>query len=350
VSSSFRLGIDENGLGARLGPLVVTSVLAEVDERGARALSRKLPKSMRPDLDDSKRVVAHGDVALGEAWARALLGIDAKSPAALLERLLIDARAELRAPCPRHVEAQCWSESDEGFSAEPEMLERVLAHRAALERRGIRFVAVRSRVVCTNRLNELRARGINRFVADLHAMESLVLAQRALARAELHAVCGKVGGIGAYSRFFGPLGGRLHATLQEKPAKSAYHFPGIGEVSFVRDADGRDVLVMLASLVGKYVRELFMARIARFYPRPAPASAPSGYHDPVSAAFVEETALARRTRRVPESCFERARDDVDTEPKTKAAPARKQRVAEEKGRTSATLELFTEGCSDARRA
>ncbi|HLV68030.1 MAG TPA: hypothetical protein VKY73_19565 [Polyangiaceae bacterium] len=350
MSSCFRLGVDENGLGARLGPLVVTSVLAEVDERGARALSRKLPKSMRQDLDDSKRVVAHGDVALGEAWARTLLGLDAQSPAALLERLLADGAAELRAPCPRHVEAQCWSTSGEAFGAEPEVLKRVIAHRGALERRGIRFVSVRSSVVCTNRLNALRARGINRFVADLHAMESLVLAQRALAGADLQAVCGKVGGIGAYSRFFGPLAGRLHVTLQEKPAKSAYHFPGIGEVCFVRDADGRDVLVMLASLVGKYVRELFMARIARFHPSPSPANAPSGYHDPVSAAFVERTALSRRARRIPDACFERARDEIGSDPKPASAPARRRRSTDTKRRASATLELFSDGRAAARRA
>ena len=30
---THRIGIDENGLGARLGPLVVTGVLAAVDER-----------------------------------------------------------------------------------------------------------------------------------------------------------------------------------------------------------------------------------------------------------------------------------------------------------------------------
>ena len=31
----------------------------------------------------------------------------------------------------------------------------------------------------------------------------------------------------------------------------------------------------------------------------------SGYHDPVTAAFVEATKVARREMRVPEECFER---------------------------------------------
>jgi len=31
---AFRIGADENGLGPRLGPMVVTAVLAEVTEAG----------------------------------------------------------------------------------------------------------------------------------------------------------------------------------------------------------------------------------------------------------------------------------------------------------------------------
>ena len=45
VAEAFRIGVDENGLGSRVGPLVVTAVLARVDERGGVALRRKLPKN-----------------------------------------------------------------------------------------------------------------------------------------------------------------------------------------------------------------------------------------------------------------------------------------------------------------
>ena len=107
-----------------------------------------------------------------------------------------------------------------------------------LRERGIEFVAVRSSVVCTERLNHARKGGKNRFVSDLHAMEALVLELRRMAGENVTAVCGKVGGIGEYSRYFGPLGGWLHSILGEAQAKSAYHFPTIGELRFVRDADG----------------------------------------------------------------------------------------------------------------
>jgi hypothetical protein len=177
------------------------------------------------------------------------------------------------------------------------------------------LVAVKSSVLCTQRLNASRERGINRFVADLHAMEALVLALRRQAGARVRAICGKVGGIGAYGKFFGPLSGQLHTVLEEGQARSAYYFPLVGEVHFVRDADAKDPLVMLASLVGKYVRELLMARIARFYGEPNEEyRAPSGYHDPVSHAFVQRTALIRSKTRIPDACFERARDLEAAEP------------------------------------
>lgn len=309
---AYCIGADENGLGARLGPLVVTAVLARVRQPVGRALRRRLPERLAADLDDSKRLVSHGNIALGEAWARALAAPEATSPHELFEALSLEGTERLVQPCPSHVEAQCWSAAGESFEADDELLERVGRHRAALERRGIEILRVQSSVVCTKRLNDKRAAGQSRFVADLHAMEELVLSLRGHAGSDVHAVCGKVGGIGDYPSFFGPLSGRLHAVVEQRRALSEYRFPGLGEIRFEQDADARHVLVMLASLVGKYVRELLMARIPRFYAQAGddePATC-SGYNDPVTERFVQLTLPERRRRRVPATCFEResARD------------------------------------------
>jgi ribonuclease HII len=307
---TYRIGADENGLGSRLGPLIVTAVLARADERGLKALARKLPKAMRGTLDDSKRLVSHTDVRLGEAWARVLAGGSPATPAELFAKISLEGVDKLGEPCPKQAKKQCWSVEGETFEAEPELVERVEHHLELLRQRGIEFVAVRSSVVCTERLNHARKGGKNRFVSDLHAMETLVLELRRLAGENVTAVCGKVGGIGEYSRYFGPLGGWLHSILGEAHAKSAYHFPTVGELRFVRDADAADPLVMLASLVGKWVRELFMGRIARHYPSPD-EDRPSGYHDPVTARFVKRTALVRKKRSIPDRCFERDRDPLE---------------------------------------
>jgi len=304
----YRVGADENGLGARLGPLVVTAVLARVDDRGRRTLSRKLPRAIRADLDDSKRLMSHTDVALGEAWARALIRAPVKSPGELFERLSLEGSGKLKKRCESHVAGQCWNERGEVFLAEAADVLRVTKHREALAERGVELLSVRSSVVCTKNLNDAKQRGTNRFVADLNAMEALVLELRAQAGGEIEAVCGKVGGIAEYSKFFGPLSGRLHAILGEGRARSGYRFPGLGELHFVRDADAADPLVSLASLVGKYVRELFMSRIGLHYSdAESQEKRPSGYHDPVTAGFVVRSALLRQSRKIPDHCFERER-------------------------------------------
>ncbi|HEY6558883.1 MAG TPA: hypothetical protein VI072_16475 [Polyangiaceae bacterium] len=309
VTSTYRIGVDENGLGARLGPLVVTAVLARVDAAGQVTLKRKLPKRVRQDLDDSKALVSHKDFSLGEAWARALCPAELGRPSQLLERISLEDAGTLQKPCPQHVTSQCWSQRGEAFMAGDDVVQRLRTHLAFLAARGVQIVEVRSSIVCTKRLNEARERGHNRFVSDLHAMERLVLALRKTAATDVHAVCGKVGGMGEYSKFFGPLSGYLHAIMSQGREQSSYRFPGIGELHFVRDADAKDPLVMLASLVGKYVRELLMERVARYYLRASDEnSRPSGYHDPHTARFVQATALLRSNRRVPEGCFERARD------------------------------------------
>jgi len=247
-------------------------------------------------------------VALGEAWTRAILGDGARSPADLVAQLSLEGLPHLMEPCLPHVAPQCWSVGAERFVAEAEDVERVAGHLRWWADRGVEIVAVRSSVVCTQRLNRARTVGHNRFIADLHAMERLVLGLRALADSDVLAVCGKVGGMDDYSKFFGPLSHGLHTELECGKARSAYHFPRIGEVRFVRDADAKDCLVMLASIVGKYVRELLMARVSDFYRSGADEiGAASGYHDPVTARFVDATSLLRRERRIPDGCFERDR-------------------------------------------
>jgi ribonuclease HII len=307
VSATHRIGADENGLGARLGPLVVTAVLARVSGSGEDLFAKKLPKAVAAMIGDSKARMSHSDVSLGEAWARALCP-GAETPDAVFTALSLDGAEALRAPCPGHVCAQCWSAKSEAFTAEPELVEQARATTRKLEARGLELLSVKSAVRCTHVLNRDLGAGKNRFVTDLHAMEQLVLSHRERAGSEVLAICGKVGGIADYSRFFGPLSQSLHVTLERGRALSAYRFPGLGEVRFVRDADARDPLVMLASLVGKWVRELMMARVARWYADAGGGAAyPSGYHDPVTARFVEATRVARRTRDVPDDCFERAK-------------------------------------------
>ena len=302
------VGVDENGLGPRLGPLVVTSVEAHATDDAAVKLACSRPRGkLKERLDDSKKLVSYADSSLGEAWARAFIR-DTTSPPELLHALLADPPESLRTICPQDHVGQCWDTSTETFRAEEAIVDEVRSDLDRLASKGLRIERVRVALVCTKVINERAARGQTRFEVDLHTMEKLVLAVQGDQNEEVRAFCGKVGGYDRYSASFGPLSGRLHAIVEEGRARSTYRFPGLGEISFVRDADATNLLVSLASLVGKWARDLVMARIVRYHQAEDPTLPDaSGYHDPVSTRFIDSSRLTRRKRGVPDECFERNR-------------------------------------------
>jgi ribonuclease HII len=311
---TIRVGIDENGLGPRLGPLVVTAVVARCtdvpDAKGRSVADRKARGGMRARLGDSKKLVSHGDTALGEAWARALsrrMGhAEPAGPRDLVRALSLDAEEHLRAPCPSDHAAQCWNVEDEAFAAEAKLVSQVERDLAKLAQQGVDIVDVACIVTCTRRLNDGIARGLTRFHMDLHAMERLALHARGRSGRDVIATCGKVGGFDRYASAFGPMNGWLHAVAAEGRARSEYAIPELGRIAFVRDADEHHMLVSMASLVGKWVRDLLMARIVRYH-RASQPDLPdaSGYHDPVTTRFVTATRLTRARQKLPDDCFER---------------------------------------------
>ncbi len=303
------LGIDENGMGPRLGPLVVTSVLTRVDEAGMTLATSKPKGAIAKRIGDSKALVAFEDSALGEAWARAIArraGVEPTTPGELLAELAIDSASELQAPCPRHHADLCWSTTGERFLADEKTVEDCTRDLAKLEARGVHVLRARTAIVCTRKLNDGAARGLSRFDMDLHAMERLSLLARDEVGDEVYALCGKVGGFDFYGTRFGPLAGYLHSALVEGRARSDYKIPGVGRLAFVRDADDSHLVVGLASLVGKWVRDQMMRRVVRWHRAHHPdLPEASGYHDPVTTRFVEATALLRKKKRLEDACFER---------------------------------------------
>ncbi len=312
--SAVCVGIDENGLGPRLGPLVVTSVVATVTAEARRRVETRPRGRVGARLGDSKRLVTYGDCALGEAWARAIAGrmgyADADRPSALLSALCADREDTLRELCPsgptdQHVR-QCWSADDERFSADDALVDQVRLDLARLASKGIAVERASVVVVCARRLNDAVEAGRSRFDVDLHAMERLVLEARARAGRDVVATCGKVGGYDKYEAAFGPLSGHLRAVVVEGRKRSEYSFPGVGRVAFVRDADDRHLLVSMASLVGKWTRDLLMSRVVRYHREHDPdLPDASGYHDPVTERFVQASRLSRKRRVLPDACFER---------------------------------------------
>jgi ribonuclease HII len=303
----FYVGVDENGLGPRLGPLIVTAVLARATPEGAKLIGKRPRGGLAGRLGDSKRLVSFEDSGLGEAWAIAMAkraGATASRPAEVVRALALEDEASLRSACPTHHVEQCWRTEGEALAPEAPLVEDVERDLARLASRGVQVVGARVAIVCAKRLNDAVERGNSRFDADLHTMERLVANAAREAGGEVIATCGKVGGFDRYGESFATF--LLHTAVVEGRARSEYRVPGIGSVAFVRDAEERDILVAMASLVGKWVRDLLMRRIVRYHREAIPdLPEASGYHDPVTTRFIRATALHRKKTRIDDECFVR---------------------------------------------
>ena len=310
------VGVDENGMGPRLDPLIATAVTLELRGYDRARLRRR---GLEQGVGDSKQTSAFGQMKAAESLALALgaraLGHVPEDADALLAALGLDTPATLQERCPSAAQrAQCWGPltlpAFGGSLAEGE--ERL----AALEGRTLRVHRVRTRAVCVRELNDALAAGQNKLAVDLELFERLLLDARAAGDGDLLAHCGIMGGLRRYVPRFRHFGQPSLANgltlaepvrvLEEVKGCSRYAVPALGEVSFEVKADDRHLAVGLASMVGKYVRELAMARIVGFYRALDPElPAASGYHDPVTARFVDGVAARRRRLALVDACFVR---------------------------------------------
>lgn len=302
------VGVDENGLGPRLGPLVATAVSYEVDARGYDpARLRRI--ASRAGIGDSKATSAFGEMAHAEGIALALVeracGRAPEDVDGLLDAIALGAES-LRAPCDASSRAHCWS-TPLRLPAFGGSLETGRALLARIERAGLAPLRARSAVACVRVYNRELARRGSKLCVDLELFERLLLDARAAVDRDLLAICGMVGGIRRYAPYLARIDASRLEVIEESRRRSAYRVPELGELRFEVDCDALHPPVALASMLGKYVRELLVERQGRFYRAHEPTlPAASGYHDPVTARFVESTAPLRRRLAIADDCFERA--------------------------------------------
>ncbi len=244
----LHVGTDEAGYGPLLGPLVVAAAVFECDH--SRAGIRL------PGVGDSKRVYARGG---RDALARVLgsyLPLPAPGPqgasGASLGALLRN--ASVRAD-PRG--AYAWYGDVEDPSLRP-----------AEAPQGFKRLLLNP--VCEREFNEgCRTRGGK---AHLLFAETMRLVREALAlapEADAEVVCDKHGGRHFYAALLlAELGPSTIVAEAEGPASSRYRLTSGGRrvrIRFEAKADALDPLAGLASIGAKYLRELFMEALNRFF-------------------------------------------------------------------------------------
>jgi hypothetical protein len=284
----------------------VTAAAFEVDQYDRAGMWRALPDELR--ADDSKQIFSRTTMAAAErdtlAWLAAF-GAATGTHADLVRSVCLPIPWDI--PCngiephicrPDTAALPRWSEV--GSDRAPARIAEQLGAG------GVRPLRVRSLAACAGAFNRAVAEpDTNKLRLDFEMMLHLLTEIAEETGRELTAICGKVGSTRRYGPWLDGLGRFLWTALEEEPANSSYRISGLGTVSFVRDADSSHLPVAVASMIGKYLRELAMARLNDELGQD-PSRPASGYRDPVTATFVEETAERREELGLEDRCFRRS--------------------------------------------
>jgi ribonuclease HII len=294
------IGIDEAGYGPNLGPFVMTSVACRVPRELAgadlwsvlRRVVRREGETKRVEnrilVADSKVVYSpkRGLKALENSVLSTLLHQQCEPPATLdqlLERFAADARRELNrepwytgtTPLPLAVRAGAVQTLAEQF----QKLCRSLA---------IEWAPVRVCAVCPTRFNQIVAVSGTKGEVSGRALREVLphFAELPPENENVRVVVDKHGGRNHYAALLQHhLADGMVMAREEGADRSFYDVFGLGRpvrVTFEPRADSTHFCVALASMISKYLRELFMHEFNAFWQTHVPGLQPTaGY--PVDA-------------------------------------------------------------------
>jgi ribonuclease HII len=310
------VGIDEAGYGPNLGPFVMSAVRCQVPGPAPSCLWECLAPAVRRAgskrdarliIDDSKRVYSSGKTLAGlERGLTALLGS--------LPPTLDDLVARLAPADHADVREEIWYTGATALptvTAEPDRPASLEAFASACTTAELGEWTVRSVVVCTPRFNRL---------IDRAGTKSMVLADafvRLLQECvethpdeEIVVTADKQGGRNTYHMQIQQAVGGLVRIVEESEEQSIYEVPresGLVRVCFTPRADGANLCVAAASMVSKYLRELFMHEFNAFWCGKVPGLAPTAGYPGDAPRYLEAITSQASELGVPRAALWRER-------------------------------------------
>ncbi|MBN2491800.1 MAG: hypothetical protein JXQ29_13215 [Planctomycetes bacterium] len=309
-------GIDEAGLGPRLGPLVVGLAVF----RGPRGVLDRLADALAPEVRaDGRAPVPVGDSKRLYAAARGLHVLErgiypfVRLATGVLPRSLAEwlGRLELARPdTPPFAAPLPWYAAPLELprAVSPDRLEEGADRLgAALARAGVEASEVRTVVVAEDEVNRALARCGSKNVLNFEAAAPLLRRMFEVAAGDadedMEIVVDRQGGRKDYAALLGRL---FHpAVVHCRPAPegvSAYTVRTAArhaEIRFATRADAAFLPVSLASMLAKYTRELHMTLLNRFWQARLPDLKPTAGYPTDAGRFLDRIDACRRAAGIP---------------------------------------------------
>ena len=295
------VGIDENGLGPVLGPMIVTATAFRTPLYSADVFWQLSDADL--PADDSKIVFKSRKKVVAETAVLQWLQLLQTHPKTA-ETLYRDIDPETPSPCPSgssfgcrlpdSLPIPCFGGRDSALTSQI---------RGRFNAAAIEPLCCTAVISCPGHFNEtVSPLGRNKLQFDFDMMLQLV--DRIHVRfpdESILALCGKVGGTRCYLPWFESAEKVNVVARHEKRNESQYQVGEDTEIRFIKDGDSLHLPVAVASMIGKYLRELQMAELNQLL---APEASPiSGYRDPRTKQFILDTMMRRQQLALPDRCF-----------------------------------------------
>jgi len=328
------VGIDENGYGPILGPLIITASAFKVEKRGN--LWQILNISKNPDnypervvVTDSKKLFSRNSLRCRRAGEKTVAIFFSllfkklpKEPDSFFSKILLnfslfpklclESKTRYK-PCWGKISLPLWlkdivvrgfslAKIEKGIIKESEELKK------KLKEKKIKFLGLKTICVCPFQFNKL-AKEKNKSYLNYLQFEKLIFYFLQKKEKKFFIFADKIGGRKDY--FFYLKSGLLKdwdcRILEESGEVSSYELNlknKRANISFLQNGEEKEFPVALSSLFGKYTREIFIKRINRFFQNYNPElKSVSGYRDPLTKEFIKRTENLREELKINENCF-----------------------------------------------
>jgi len=313
----YFLGIDENGLGPIMGPLVVTGVLAQ---------GRKKLFNWFPGVEDSKTFFRSRDCRslkkMEEMAVAAFYAVYNYLPAGPIELIGTIAGSP---SCPfvipaEHVPADCkqgagihygyeesicyknmpdsflWAEISKAEEQGGELKKWLASEKCMLKQ-------IRCKVVCPYSFNTFVEKGNSKLFLDFTKFVEII---EDTGKDNIEIFAGKIGGLKNYFPYLRyTFRGWEITKIKEKKELSFYHLIKSQivkfKIGFYLNVEKTSFLAALSSIIGKYVREIFMYSINVGLGNGE--NMVSGYRDKRTAAFISKNNSLFKSLDIPKKCL-----------------------------------------------